>query len=286
MRRAAIDIGTNSCRLLLAEMHNGRAIRVKKLHNTVRTGEGVNASGVLNANAIQRTVNAVMEYAKIGREWAGDVFCFATSAVRDAKNKGELCQKIQEQCGVKVEILSGDEEARCGFAGVFDEKSSGGILDIGGGSTEVMLGDNGEIKFAHSFNIGCVRGTEMFGQNGAEILSWAYNSFGDIDFSGEKFWAIGGTGTSAAAMDLGLKVYDPDIINGYKVSIGGVERLFEKLNRTAPEDRKRIAGLEPNRADIILAGIAIMLAFMKKNKLDAVFASENDNLEGYLNLKG
>lgn len=285
MRKAAIDIGTNSCRLLLAEMREGRVFRIKKFHNTVRTGEGVNASGVLNSGAIRRTADAVAEYAKIGREWAGEVFCFATSAVRDAANRQELVDEIKSCCGVDVEILSGDDEARCGFAGVFDGKSSGGILDIGGGSTEVVLGEGNCVKFAHSFNIGCVRGMEMFGQDGEAILAWAYDLLGAMDFFDKDFWAIGGTGTSAAAMDAEMIVYDPEKINGYKISREGVEKLFAKLNAMTPDERKNLPGLEPKRADIILAGIAIMLAFMRKNKLEYIYTSENDNLEGYLNLK-
>lgn len=282
-KRAAIDIGTNSTRLLLAEMHDGRAVCIEKTHNTVRTGEGVNRTGALCEAAMARTIKAIKEYVAVGEKWAGSVFCFATSAVREAANRKEFCARVLKECGVRVEILSGEEEAACGFAGVFEAGARGGIIDIGGGSTEVMFGTAEKIDFLHSFRLGCVRGLEQFGQNGAAVQAWAAKEFSKIILPQMDFYAIGGTGTSIAAIDLGG--YDPKLVNGHVITIEAVRHIFEMLSMRTIAERRTIPGLEPKRADVILAGTAILLAFMQTGGLERVFASESDNLEGYLNRK-
>lgn len=274
---AVIDIGTNSVRLLLAVSDGSKIQRISKEHDTVRLGEGMGPERILTDAAMKRTCDAVERYAKKGLEFADKVYCFATSAVRDAKNKAEFAAMLKN-IGVELEIIPGEEEALLGFAAV---SGRGGMLDIGGGSTEIAFGE-GTPEYMHSFNVGCVRGYDLFGEDSLSVRKWAADIFGDISFLNGDFIAIGGTGTSAAAMDLELEIYDPNIVEGHKLTKERIENLLERLSQMTPEERMNVRGLEPKRAKVITAGLAIMAAFMDASCIECITASETDNLEGYI----
>lgn len=286
-----IDIGTNSTRLLKAEIKNGIVTPIYKQLRTVRTGEGVNSSGRLCRPAIDRTVSALTEYSKIisDDDDSLPVFCFATSAVRDSENSDVLLREAKEKSGIDIRILSGDEEARCGYAGVISPGGTGGILDIGGGSTEVVYGVNGKILYAHSFNVGCVRALELFSDKTPEhVIKWAEDILykGDYsNFSENNFFAIGGTATALAALDIGLKEYQPDKVEHYRLTPQLCDKWLERLYKMTPKEREYIMNMEPRRSEIIVYGIAILRAFFNVSGLKDVLASDVGNMEGYIKLQ-
>lgn len=283
-----IDIGTNSVRMMKATVADGQVKRLWKTLRTVRTGEGVNASGRLSEAAIERTIGALKEYREIMEQEgfpAGECFCFATSAVRDSANRDEFVKRVEQACGIRVTILSGAEEARYGFAGAVGN-GDGGIVDIGGGSTEIIFGRGGEIAYARSFDVGCVRGMEMFAEADiAKVTDWACALFAEVPFSQAEdlvFYAVGGTATALAAIDQHLAVYSEEKVQGYILTHGTIQKMMDWMGKMTLEERRHVIGMEPRRADVILYGLAILSAFFKASGQKRVIVSEADNMEGYL----
>lgn len=288
-----IDIGTNSIRLMLAHIsQEGKLAVHTKTIRTVRTGEGVNQTKRLKKEAIERTVNGVRELCSVAKTWnpAVEIMAFATSCVRDAQNKDELIRQLKEQCGIDLDVLSGDEEAQAGFIGVIPPGGSGGIIDIGGGSTEVIFGQNGAIEYEKSFDIGCVRALDMFGNKGdfTEVKSWAQGLFDEIDACKAKnyhFYTIGGTATSIAAICMGMEEYDATLVQNYILTKSMVREKLELLWSLSLEQKRQLTGMEEKRADIIQFGVAILYILMDYLQLEKVMVSDADNLEGYAKIK-
>ncbi|MBQ9941822.1 MAG: Ppx/GppA family phosphatase [Christensenellaceae bacterium] len=280
-----IDIGTNSARMMKARVDGERISREYKLTRTVRTGEGVHATHMLCEAAIERTVGAIREFAEIIKSEGGsEPYCFATSAVRDSKNAAEFVERVKNETGICVEILSGDEEARCGYAGAVGG-GDGGIVDIGGGSTEVIFGKNGEIFYATSYDIGCVRALEWFKEDEEDCRSFARKLLRQVPYDraeGMPFYAVGGTATSLAAVDQQLKEYDPNKVDGYVLTRRRVEELRRQMWAMSVEERRKVPGLTPTRAEIIQYGLSILSAFFEVSGRRQVTVRESDNLEGYL----
>ncbi|MBR2222938.1 MAG: hypothetical protein IJ973_01305 [Christensenellaceae bacterium] len=278
-----IDIGTNSTRLMLAERNGRNPRRIYKTLRTVRTGENVNNTGRLAEAAMVRTIGAIREYTEIMRSENPDapVYCFATSAVRDSENKYDFVNRVKEETGVSVRILSGEEEADIGFMGAVSG-GTGGIIDIGGGSTEVIFGHNGKIEFSYSFQLGCVRSLDMF-KNEEEARIYSKKLFDGIDKTAAKgldFYGIGGTATSIAAIALALPRYDSEKVQNFRITRSEMEALYHKLLSMTAEERLSLPGLDRRRADIIGFGAAILLSFMESFDLAEVIASESDGMEG------
>ena len=285
-RKCVIDIGTNSTRLMLATVNNGRVSCFYKTLRTVRTGEGVDQTGRLCEAAIDRTLQALCEYKGIiSREAPGaPVLCFATSAVRDSMNREEFCQRVRLTTGFNVWIMTGEEEASCGYLGAIG-KESGGIIDIGGGSTEVIFGFDGSVTFVHSFQIGCVRSLERFCGSEEAAFEEAKTLFSSVDFSPAsalEFYAIGGTATALAAMDLALPEYDATKVQNYRLCLPRLLALRGKMTGMSFEERARIAGLDSKRSDVIGYGLSILLGFLFASGRDSVIVSDADNMEGSL----
>lgn len=288
-----IDVGTNSIRLMLATISQTGELKVQqKTIRTVRTGEGVNQTKLLKKEAIERTVNGIAELCAIAKSWneEAQIMAFATSCVRDAQNKGDLIQQLQEHCGIKLDVLSGDEEAQAGFVGVIPEGQSGGIIDIGGGSTEVIFGQKGVIEYERSFDIGCVRALDIFGNRGdfRAVRDWAQKLFCEIDVQKAKkyhFYTIGGTATSIAAICMGMEEYDASLVQDFVLTKGMVKEKLDLLLSIDLEKRKQITGMEEKRADIIQFGVAILYILMEDLGLEQITVSDADNLEGYAKIK-
>lgn len=287
-----IDIGTNSVRMMKAAVADGRVKRLWKTLRTVRTGEGVNASGRLSEAAMARTIGALKEYREIMEKDgfpAAKCFCFATSAVRDSANRDEFVKRVEQACGIQVTILSGAEEARYGFAGAVGN-GDGGIVDIGGGSTEIIFGRGGEIVYARSFDVGCVRGMEMFAEADiAKVTDWAGAQFAEVPFSRAEdlvFYAVGGTATALAAIDQHMAVYSEEKVQGYILSCEKIQKMLEWMGKMTVAERRNVIGMEPRRADVILYGLAILSAFFRASGHRQVTVSEADNMEGYLLCQG
>ena len=278
MKYGVIDIGSNSVRLLISE--NGKGI--KKVINTTRLAEGVK-DGLLQRQPSLRTLKAVKDYAKAAMKSNADkVLIFATAAVRNAVNGQEFAETVEKECGVKVDVVSGEIEAKLGVLGALNGKD-GAVLDIGGGSTEIAVIKGGQCVYSESLPIGAVVLTNKFGQDSAKIREYVkekVKQYGNIPVA--NFYCIGGTCTSLAAVSLKLVKYDAEKINGYKLTAEEVSRLSREISALTVDDRKNLVGLQKERADIIHAGAIIFDAVAEYVGVDYFTVSENDNLEGYL----
>jgi len=304
VKRAVIDIGTNSVRMLIAELEKGNRDKLNIIDKWVlstRLGEGVDSKGYLSSKAIERTVDAIKSLVKIASANEVDgILCFATSAVRDASNRKYFIELVNRCCGIDVKVLSGDEEAKAGFVGALMdipyEYSKVILVDIGGGSTELVLGQRNCIDYSVSLNIGAVRLTEMF-PLGYPVDYDNWNAMAAFvcdtlkkqwrgDCSSFPIVGVGGTITSLASMDQELEVYDRNRIQGYCLDIKAIQKLLNKILSCSIEDRKKLTGLQPSRADIIPAGVCILLEVMDFFKRESIIVSDHDNLEGMLVLSG
>jgi len=268
-RLAAIDCGTNSVRLLVAEVEDGRVTTLDRRLHITRLGQGVDATGRFHPDALARTLAAFDDFAgRIDALGAVRRRVVATSAARDAANSEEFFAGVLARVGVPAEVISGDEEARLSFAGAVS--GIGGLaqpvllMDIGGGSTELVLGHNGTLQHARSLDIGSVRVRERFlasdPPSRPEVA--AATSYIDIllDGSGVAFeeaaaWVgVGGTATSLAALALGLPVYDSARVHGSTIPRSALDALTTRLLTMRVADVLALPTMVPGRADVICAG--------------------------------
>lgn len=279
---AVIDIGSNSVRLLI---HDGVRVVEKKVINT-RLAEGMSDSCELTTEAMQRTVAALSFFCERSKELLADkIFAFATAAVRKASNRSAFLDLVKQNCCVSVEVVSGEMEAMLGYVGALDG-SDGGLIDVGGASTEVTVIKNGQTIFAKSVDVGAVTVKDSCGQNEASVVDFVNNKteeFGHVPSA--EFCAIGGTATSVAAMIQELEEYSSAKVDGFVVEKASLISLKNKLFAMSVEERKLLKGLQPQRAEIIAGGVSILLSVMEKIGLDKITISDRDNLEGYLKLK-
>ena len=283
MKISAIDVGSNSVRL--ATFEGGKTL-YKRL-NTTRLGEGLDKSGLLSEEALERTATAVKEfYLAALQDGAQKVYAFATAAVRTAKNGADFIDRVKELCGLDIVVLSGEEEAECGILGALG-LSDGGIIDIGGASTEITLRKNGKIVYAKSVNIGAVRLFDCAGRDRAalqKIIDEKVDEFGKTDASGFKMYAIGGTATRLAAVDHGLKEYAPLITDGTYLSLAEVDELATRL-LTDSVEHIRATTICAKSSEIMGGGTLLLSTIMRALNIDGVTVSERDNLEGFVILK-
>ena len=289
---AVIDIGTNSARLMIAQVSGRKIGSSYKTLSTIRVGEGMTQERRISQAAMLRARAALLGFKRIAQERGADsLLCFATSAVRDAQNSDEFVRYIRLECGIDIDILSGQNEASLGFAGAVEKR--GGMFDIGGGSTEVMTGSLQNVQFQESFRLGTVRCLQMFpdADNADEAAflgahQLAADTFAKLHESiGFTYVGIGGTATALAAIDLGLYEYDPDKVQGHRISLTRAQALCTTLKSKTKMQRQKIIGLEENRADVIVFGAIILLEFMKAVHASQIVVSDRDNLEGYLAMK-
>ncbi len=283
MKISAIDIGSNSVRLA---MFQGGKTLYKRL-KTTRLGEGLSFTGSLKPEAVERSAQAVAEFLKQAQEdGAEKVYAFATAAVRSSSNGCDFVKRVRELCGLNVEVLSGQEEAECGILGALGN-SDGGIIDVGGASTEVTLRKNGERIYSESVNIGTVRLYDCAGRNRQElqkIIDEKLTAYGDFSAADLKMYAIGGTASRLASVKHNLTSYRPEITDGTKINIREMETLADRLLTMSVEEI-RATTICRNSADIVGGGCLLMLGVMKKFGVNEITVSERDNLEGFVILK-
>ncbi len=283
MKYAVIDIGSNSVRLM---MSNGQLTEYKQV-KTTRLAENMGTDKILQLGPIERTVSAVSFFVqKAKNENADQIYIFATAAVRQAKNKKDIVDKIKKETGIDVEIIDGLLEARLGAKGAL-QGMDGGIIDVGGASSEVLVIKNGEIVYSKSVNVGAVRIFNECGQDKNKIIKFiksAVNEFEDIPCA--NYYGIGGTATSLASISLQMSVYDPKLVHGYTMALQEVKELRDKLLDMSVEQKRSLVGLQPDRAEVIAGGVAIIYEILIRAKANNIVISESDNLEGYLLLKG
>lgn len=279
MKYAVIDIGSNSVRLMMSD-------GIKTLYKNVKTtrlAESMGEELILKVEPIDRTARAVSFFVeKAKNESADKILIFATAAVRRAKNKSEFLSKVKELCGIDVDVISGETEAKLGVLGALNG-GCGGIIDVGGASTEISVISNGENVFTKSIYVGAVNVTDKCGQNIDDVSNYVNNAvkeFGDIPSS--NFFAVGGTATSLASICQELEPYDPNKTHGYVITISDLKNLTEKLFSMTVSEREKLKGLQPERAKVIASGAYIVYEIMKIANLKEITVSESDNLEGYL----
>lgn len=282
MKFGVIDVGSNSVRLMISD---GKRTQ-NKFVQTTRLAEGMNDDNNLKTVAIERTVATVSFFCDKAKTIGVDkLFCFATAAVRKADNGNVFVQKVKDACGVNVDVISGETEAKIGYMGALNG-SDGAIVDVGGASTEIVVVKNGKQTYSKSQNIGAVVATDVCGQDyltSKTFVDKKVSEYGEVPNS--TFYAIGGTATTMVSIALGLDPYDPKKVQGYKLCRSELENICERLFSLSIEQRQQIKGLQKDRAKVIANGAYILLSVMDKVGADCFIVSESDNLEGYLKLK-
>jgi len=296
-RRAVIDVGTNSVKLLVAEVLDNAVKPLLERSEQTRLGSGFYENHRLQPAAIARTAQAVAEFSAEAARWEpARVRVIATSAARDALNQDELVAAIQKASGLCVEVISGEQEADWVFRGVISDPAFAGrpllIVDVGGGSSEFILGEKGHQRFRHSVRLGTVRLLEQFKfSDPPAATEWRacsrhLRAFIDREMapslerelramkSGDvRLVGTSGTTSIMAAIQLGLARFDRDRIEGTRLTREQVFRQRKHLWSVPLAERKEIAGLPANRADVILAGVAIYDALMARFELEELLVS-------------
>jgi exopolyphosphatase/guanosine-5'-triphosphate,3'-diphosphate pyrophosphatase len=291
-----IDIGTNSARLLVADVAGGRVTEVARRSTVTRLGRGVDLSGQLSGEAIEATCEAIAEYVAIYREAeAGAVRAIATSAVRDASNGSAFVAELRERFALSARVLDGEEEARLTYLGASSERPPAEptlVVDIGGGSTELIVGAGKEIAFHASLQAGVVRHTERHIASDPpavvelEALATDARSLIEAAIAGRSEAratagiAVAGTPTSLAAIEMGLEPYDPARVHGHVLSLSSIQRMLSRLASASLAERVEIAGMHPDRAPTIVAGVVILVETMRAFGLEEITVSEHDILYG------
>jgi exopolyphosphatase/guanosine-5'-triphosphate,3'-diphosphate pyrophosphatase len=289
VRVAAVDLGTNSTRLLVADVEDGRSTQVVRRLTITRLGQEVDRRRALHPDAIAR-VTACLDVYRDELEQLGALrtLAIATSALRDAADARDFLRRVESDYGFSTRLLGGAEEAALAFRGVSSERrvDDGTLLvDIGGGSTELVLGGAGGVSFSTSLQLGCVRLTERYLHSDppteAELAACAEHVRAQLPAL-EPAAAIGvaGTVTTIAALDLDLVDYDPDRVHGHLISRAAVERELARLAAMTHAARAAIPTIEPGRASVIVAGAVILDEVLRRYGLDTVEASERDILDG------
>ncbi len=295
MKVAVIGIGSNSVRMLIAEVKNGQMERLLRDRAGTRLFAGLDDRRVLSPEAMDKSIASVQGMAEKARtEGAEAIHLFATSATRDAANKAEFAARLLAKTGLELEICSGDLEAALSFYGATDGGDSG-VIDIGGGSTEIVVGNGMNIRCAFSCQMGAVRLSERIPLHGHGDLPAVETVAGDI--LNEKLrhhptmavpasWrGTGGTFTTLAAMVRGVHWTDRTYMHGTCLTLSDIERVARTLAGMTVEERRHHPGLQPGRADIVVHGICILLACMRRLNIDAITVSEYGNLDGYIKYK-
>jgi exopolyphosphatase / guanosine-5'-triphosphate,3'-diphosphate pyrophosphatase len=300
IRVAAIDCGTNSVRLLVADVDRatGRLSDVDRRLEIVRLGQGVDATGRLAAEPLARTLRVLRSYRQIiGDASASAVRMVATSATRDAANAGEFVTGVRDILAIEPEVLSGEDEARLSFTGATAEltgEAAGPYLvtDIGGGSTEFVLGDPGSMTAAVSVNIGCVRMTERHLRHdppGQDEIAAARADIDDaLDMVAGKIpvaaartlVGLAGSVTTVAALVLGLDSYQAERLHHSRVSAAAVREVTASLLAQTRAERQRLGVMHPGRVDVIGGGALVLTRIMERFGFDEVLVSEHDILDG------
>ncbi len=298
-RVAVIDLGTNTTRLLVADVVDGEIRELERLTQITRLGQDVDATGRLAEEAMDRVRDAVAGYRTImDQHGSPPVMAIATSAMRDADNGDEFREELSREYGIEPQTISGDREAALTFLGATSAREPGGpptlVLDIGGGSTEYTVGVPGSTPdFAVSTPAGSVRQTERFLKDdpptaiqlealGEELLAIVRAEVpDDLRESTTQGIAVAGTATSLAAISMSLDPYDPIRVHGFHLSLAEAERITAELAAMPLADRERIVtGLHPERAPTIVAGAVILVESMIAFGLDQIEVSEADILHG------
>lgn len=298
MRCAVVDIGTNSTRLLIAEVRAGRISELDRRSTVTRLGQGVDSSGRLAPEAEQRVFAALDDYVKaIAHHDCDSRTAVMTSAVRDAANGARFAQEVRKRYGLDARTLTGDEEARLTFLGATAARAGRAdsgllVVDIGGGSTEIVLGSDDRVTFHVSTQNGVVRHTERHiagdpprPEELAALAADVRASLGaavpeHVRSGARELVAVAGTATSGAAIDLALEPYDAARVEGHVLTRPALEAVLQRLAALPLEQRRHVTGLHPDRAPTMVAGMVILLEVLDAFGVDRATVSDRDILWG------
>lgn len=311
---AVMDIGTNSIRLMIAQVRQDTEIVVReKRLITTRLGEGLQQNHLLSEEAMLRTLDALEKFMAVCRASEfKEIYAFATNAVRSAHNGDDFSERFRERFDVRLDVISGEDEGKIAYLGVIGNQGIGRVIDIGGGSTELIAGVDTQPQVVGSIEMGCVKAAQLLPdnaegyiqvrelvrnspalvgelkkrtgnmlyteRNGKALLSKIQKQLGSV-------YAVGGTATTLAALAAGLQsVYDPRIVHGRMLTHGEIRRVLSEIGPLTVQQRAKIPILR-ERADLICFGANILLLCMDELKVSTVITSDRDNLEGYLQLQ-
>jgi exopolyphosphatase/guanosine-5'-triphosphate,3'-diphosphate pyrophosphatase len=273
-RVAAVDLGTNTTRLLVADVDDGRVDEVLLQQRITRLGEDVHARRRLLPLPIARVRNVLTDFRREAESLGAErVLAVATSAVRDAENGEAFLGEVEWSYGFTTRLLSGADEAALTLRGVGDVLDGTLVLDVGGGSTELVTRDG-----AVSLDIGSVRLTELFGEDVDAIATQVRPLLPELAPSAAV--GVAGTVTSLAALDLGLAEYDRERVHGHVLTLHAVDEQLTRLTSLPLDERRRLPALDPGRAPVIVAGATIVREVLRRYGLDSLRASERDLLHG------
>jgi exopolyphosphatase/guanosine-5'-triphosphate,3'-diphosphate pyrophosphatase len=300
VRVAVVDIGTNSTRLLIADIEDGRvATEIRRESRVTRLGQGVDATGGLAKEAMDRVFSVLTDYrAAIDAAGVERTVAVLTSAVRDASNGAAFTEAVRANFGLEGRTIPGSEEAALTFLGATSERDPSDdpgevvVIDIGGGSTEVVVGRGQDVSFFVSMQVGVVRQTERHLESDPpapdELTELAEEVKAiveeqvppDVRQRANAAIAVAGTATSCASIDLALDPYDPTRTHGHTMPVARLDELLARLAQMHNEERRHVVGLHPDRAPTIVAGVAILIQVLRAFDLETVEVSEHDILRG------
>ena len=296
MRVAVVDIGTNSTRLLIADVEGTGVHEIERRTTVTNMGRGVDHTASICSDAVEDVCTAIADYKARYEEMGADrVMAIATSAVRDAVNGEAFIAELRERFDLNARMLTGEEEAHLTYLGATAHRPTAGptlVFDIGGGSTELVVGTGREVGFHASLQAGTIRHSERHlssdppDPHELEDLAADIRNLIDRALAAQpddvptRAIAVAGTPTSLAAIDLGLEPYDPDRVHGYHLGLQRIQRMLSRLSSLPLAERLRIPGLHPGRAPTIVAGTVILVQVMRAFGLQEVEVSELDILHG------
>jgi len=308
MKLASIDIGTNSTRLLITDYQNNKFIPLERNMKITRLGKNLDEYNMIGKDSASKTVEVLSDYQRLIGDYDVKKFrVVGTSAIRKASNSDWFISCVYKHLGMKIDVVSGQEEARLSFYGAvrdmdlnypdYKAELNGKILvvDIGGGSSEFILGDcNYNLQLVESLNLGCVSLTEKFigssipdtnslSQMQQYVVNELEETTGKINlYKPEFIIGVGGTITTLAAVDLKLAAYNSEKIHRHSLSLKKIENIYKNLCRLDLKGRKKVVGLHPGRADVIIGGTAIVLGVLKLLDIKDILVSERDILDGII----
>lgn len=294
-RYATIDVGSNSVLIHVAERQaDGTFKAIADRAELSRLGDGLQATGVFSAEAMDRTAAALGAFVELAQaNEVADTVAVGTMALRTAKNAPQFLERVEAEVGLRVEVIPGEEEARLSYMAARSAITGAkqvAIFDVGGGSTEFIFGSGDQIARKFSLNIGALRLTEEYCKSDPvtpdeqrQLMAYLEEAFAELtpgDFDG--LVGMGGAITNMAAVKHEMVKYDPDVIQGCQLTVGEMERQLELYRGRTVAQRRELAGLQPKRADTILAGAAIVTTVMRKLGVDTVTVSDRGVRHGLM----
>lgn len=285
-RIGIVDLGSNSFRVLLGTYDGLQWQNEPKQLWTTQLGKR-HSNGLLTEEAMERGVQALKEIEEILTDYGATIrIGLATSAIRESGNGKDFLEKAMQVCPMEYRVLSGEEEATYGFIGatVYENPDFHyATIDVGGGSTEVALGDANHVYFTKSYPAGAVRMQEMSSEGSQRVWEETVHMWDELPIGGTfgEFIGIGGTATSLAAIDLQMEMYDARRIQGHRMDRGTIEAMILQLRYMSREERLQVKGLQPGRVDIIVPGAEIITSLMDTYQIGSIVVSEADGLEGW-----